>query len=88
MPATRSTTMDAAANFLHETYTSHQELGECSANGSFMNQTAEASFNLLETMAMNSECRGSKRKIMRRQVAITDEDAIRALTEQVATLTL
>ena len=56
MPATRSTTVDAAANFLHETYTSHQELGECSANGSFMNQTAEASFNLLETMAMNKEC--------------------------------
>ena len=64
-----------------------KNLVNAEANGSFTNQTEEASFNVLETMAMNSECGGSERTIMRRQVAIVDRDAIRALTEQVATLT-
>ena len=51
-----------------------------------MNQIEEASFNLLEMMAMNYKGGGSERAVTRRQVAIEDSDAIKALTEQVATL--
>ena len=64
-----------------------KNLVNAAANGSFMNQTKEASFNLLEMMAMNNERGGSERTILRRQVATSDGEAIRALTEQVATLT-
>ena len=63
-----------------------KNLVNAASNESFMNQTEEASFNLLETMAMNNEGGGSERTILRRQAATADNNAIRALTKQVDTL--
>ena len=64
-----------------------RNLLNAAAGGAFMNRTEEAAFNLLEEISMNNEGSGADRTIMRRQAPSPNNDAIRALTEQVAMLT-
>ena len=64
-----------------------RNLLNAAAGGAFMNQTEEAAFKLLEDMSLNNEGGGAERAILRRQAPSQNDEAIRALTEQVAMLT-
>ena len=51
-----------------------------------VNKTEEAAYALLEEMAMTSDHGGADRSILRRQMPVNAVESVKALTEQIATL--
>ena len=49
-----------------------------------MNRTEEAAYNLLEDMALKNDHGEAGRNIIRRQMQVSESEAIKALTELIA----